>query len=159
MVSSSAMMLQLNLTTTRLSTDMRMASSNWPMPSLTTTGSPCLRKKSFSVLFPALLMTCSANLTSQRSRSSNSSWCRFVFLHESLCFLLTIQYTVVCFHSNAFSAYFSYWVWIIFMLLHTELLPGNARTKDMQFLFSGSCKWFFRLWTMTVHSCQFISIT
>lgn len=80
MVSSSATMPPLSLTTTRLSTDMRMASRSWPMPSPMTTPRP--RRKSCSILRPASWTTCWASLTSRRSRSSSSSWCRFVLHHH-----------------------------------------------------------------------------
>ena len=72
----------LNRTTTRLSTDMKTASPNWPTPSTTTTASPRPRR-SCSIQRRVSWMTSWASSTSQRSRSSNNSWSRLVLQSEN----------------------------------------------------------------------------
>lgn len=67
----------LSRTTTRLSMDMKMASPNWPTLSTTTTASPHPRR-SCSIRRQVSWMTSWVSSTSQKSRSSNNSWCRFV---------------------------------------------------------------------------------
>lgn len=76
MVWSSARTPPLSRTMTRLSTDSKTASPNWPTPSTTTTASPH-RRRSCSIQRQVWWMTSWVSSTSQKSRSSNNSWCRF----------------------------------------------------------------------------------